>query len=185
MNPSDVHQRHSSMPGSAGDGPKTQKGTPATKDTNTTLPSARPSILSRSRILQLITHGPPNVSPHFPDTAQQCPHPQCKAPSRGRFLVGKTGGLVGYTTWACNILSLGWTDYHPRSRANWPTGGTLADLQGACTVGPAVSTQRATLTRPTSPGGGAVCMYLHTQYAFLPSCRATSLMQSTLARVRF
>lgn len=26
------------MPGSAGDGPKTQEGTPATKDTNTTLP---------------------------------------------------------------------------------------------------------------------------------------------------
>lgn len=113
------------------------------------------------------------------------PTPQCKASSRRRFLVGNTGGLVGYTTWACNVLSLGWTDYHPRGRPNWPTGGTLADLQGACTVGPAVSTQRATLTRPTSPGGGAVCMYLHTQYAFLPSCRATSLMQSTLARVRF
>lgn len=91
--------------------------------------------------------------------------------------MGKTGGLGGlHHTWACNILSLGWTDYHPRGRANWPTGGTLADLQGACTVGPAVSTQRATFTRPTSPGEGlCVCVstYIHNMPSFrhvVPHC---------------
>lgn len=164
------------MPGSAGDGPKTQEGTPATKDTNTTLPLPPFDPFSKQNPTAYYPRAA-HVSPHFPDTAQQCTHTQCKSTQPKTISGGKNRG-VGWVTPPGHAISYLWAG-QTITRGAVLIGPWAAHLQ-ICRVLVQVP-QSAHNVRPSRGPralgrGCVVCMYLHTQYAFLPSCRATLLM---------
>lgn len=160
--------RTASLPrkGSAGDGPKELERQEERPQQKTPTPPClcRPSILSRSRILRLITHGRPlSLRTFHIRPAEPTPH----ASKQPKTILG---GWVGCTT-QCPIFGL--TVWRPLSTPRANGQGTWGHTLQICRMQYSRSRSQHTTCDLHAAQGGAVCTYIHICLPFrhaVPQC---------------